>query len=84
MRYVEARLEESDRLEACRIYYADALKALTDNTAAMITGGSHMSMRLTEVLYPVEPDERTQEEIVSSIWAKIDPQRGFYEDGGQI
>ena len=74
MRYVVARWRIADRDEACRIYYADALKALTDNTSKMVPEGQHMAKRLMDVIRPdlvEEPDKRTQQEIVSSIWAKI-------------
>lgn len=76
MRYVVARWRFADRQEACRIYFADALKALTDNTSKLAQGGVYMKERLVDILRPdlVEaPDERTIDEIVSSIWAKIDP-----------
>lgn len=76
MRYVLARWRTADRDEACRIYYADALKAIADNTSKMVQGGVCMNVRLYEIIRPdlVEaPDERTQEEIVASIWSKIGP-----------
>ena len=76
MRYVLARWRTADRDEACRIYYADALKAIADNTSKMVQGGVCRNMRLYEIIRPdlVEaPDERTQEEIVASIWSKIGP-----------
>ena len=74
MRYVIARWRQADRDEACRLFYADALKAIADNTAKVAGGGTIMKERLVDILYPEllpEPDERTQDEIVSSIWAKI-------------
>lgn len=74
MRYVKARLQESDRTEACRLYFADALKAISDNTSKLAPEGTYMSKRLVDILRPdllEEPDERTMDEIVASIWAKI-------------
>ena len=75
MRYVVARWRTADRQEACRIYFADALKAIADNTAKTATGGGMiMKERLADILYPdavMPEDDRTQDEIVASIWAKI-------------
>lgn len=76
MRYVVARWRQADRDEAYRIFVGDALKAIADNTAKIAGGGTTMSKRLVDVIRPdlvPEPDPRTQEEIVASIWAKINP-----------
>ena len=74
VRYVLARWRIADREEACRIYFADALMAIAKNTGATVGGGCTMKDRLMDLIHPElmpEPDERTQEEIVASIWAKI-------------
>ena len=74
MRYVVARWRQADRQEACRIYFADALKAIAENTARMAGGGATLKERLVDLLYQdllPEEDTRTQEEIVADIWAKI-------------
>lgn len=76
MRYVVARWRIADRQEACRIYYADALKAIADNTARLTGGGATLKERLFDFLYDdllPEEDTRTQDEIVADIWAKIGP-----------
>lgn len=74
MRYVIARWRIADRQEACRIYFADALKAIADNTANLAGGGTTLKDRLVNLMYddllPPE-DTRTQDEIVADIWAKI-------------
>lgn len=76
MRYVIARWRIADRQEACRIYFADALKAIADNTAHLAGGGATLKDRLVDLMYddllPPE-DTRTQDEIVADIWAKIGP-----------
>ena len=74
MRYVLARWRTADRKEACRIYVADALKAICENTARMAGGGATLKERLVDLLYQdllPEEDTRTQDEIVADIWAKI-------------
>jgi len=76
VRYVVARWRIADRQEACRLYFADALMAISKNTGAFVGGGNIMKERLFDLLYPEllpEPDERTQDEIVADIWAKIGP-----------
>ena len=74
MRYVVARWRIADRQEACRIYVADALKAIAENTARTVGGGATLKERLVDLLYQdllPEEDTRTQDEIVADIWAKI-------------
>ncbi len=70
MRYVRARIGEFRRDLVCRIYYADVLRALTQTVAA-IGGGDFAVTPLAELLYPKPEDNRTEEEIIEHIRAKL-------------
>ena len=54
------------------IYITDALKTISENTAAL-SGGSHVSKRFYDILHPTkaEIDNRTGDEIANDVIASI-------------
>lgn len=70
MRYVRARIGEFRRDLMCRIYYADVLRTLTQVTAA-IGGGDFAVTPLADILYPKPVDNRTEEDVIAHIRAKL-------------
>lgn len=76
MRYVIARQKKSVREMAYRIYLTDGLKCANDNLSALLGGhGARLQKRYAEAMGLVdepEPDSRSMEEIVNSIWDKIE------------
>ena len=51
---------------AYRIYVADCLRILTENTAK-IGGGSYITAKLADIINPKPVDNRTGEEIAADI-----------------
>lgn len=70
MRYVRARIGEFRRDLTCRFYVADVLRGLTQTVAA-IGGGDFAVTPLSELLYPKPEDNRTAEEVIEHIRAKL-------------
>lgn len=68
MRYVVSRLEQEREEYAYRIYVTDSLKVIGENAA--FNGGKHMNQRFYEVLN-YKPDNRTSDDIIGSIRAKL-------------
>lgn len=66
MRYAVARYQENRRNLACRIYYAECLRILTENTAKL-SGGAAMNTKLDELLHPKPADSRSGEEIFADL-----------------
>ena len=56
--------EQEDK--AVRIYYAECLRVITENTAKM-GGGSYISAKLADIINPKPVDNRTGEEIAADI-----------------
>ena len=56
--------EQEDK--AVKIYYAECLRIITENTAK-IGGGSYITVKLDDILNPKPVDNRTGEEIASDI-----------------
>lgn len=54
----------------CRLYYADVLRTLTQVTAA-IGGGGFAVTPLADILYPKPVDNRTEEDVIAHIRAKL-------------
>ena len=50
--------------KAVKIYYAECLRIMTENTAKM-GGGSYIKIKLKDILEPKKVDSRTGEEIVT-------------------
>jgi hypothetical protein len=61
MRYAVSRLNEYMREMAYRVYVTDYLQMLSGS-----------NKRYYDLIDPTPPDERTSEEIVDSIWSKIE------------
>lgn len=70
MRYVRARIGEYRRDLTCRLYYADALRTLTQ-AVAVIGGGEYAVTPLSEVLHPKPEDNRTEEDVIEHIRSKL-------------
>lgn len=56
--------EQEDK--AVRIYYAECLRIITENTAKM-GGGSYITVKLDDILNPKQVENRTGEEIAADI-----------------
>ena len=56
--------EQEDK--AVKIYYAECLRVITENTAKM-GGGSYSTAKLSEIINPKPVEKRTGEEIAADI-----------------
>lgn len=56
--------EQEDK--AVKIYYAECLRVITENTAKM-GGGSYITAKLSNIINPKPADDRTGEEIAAEI-----------------
>lgn len=67
-----ASLKNKGYEKAYKIYVTDALKAITENTAkASANGGMTLSMRYADLISEEKPDERTEEDIINNLKAKM-------------
>ena len=66
MRYAIARYQSQQRDLAYRIYIADCLRIISENTAKMC-GGSYITVKLADIIEPKPVDNRTGEEIAADI-----------------
>lgn len=66
MRYATARFNQHQRDLAYRIYIADCLRILSENTAKM-GGGSYITAKLSDIINPKPVEKRTGEEIAADI-----------------
>lgn len=66
MRYAMARYQSQQRDLAYRIYVADCLRIISENTAKM-GGGSYITAKLADIINPKPDDNRTGEEIAADI-----------------
>ena len=56
--------EQEDK--AVKIYYAECLRVITENTAKM-GGGSYITAKLPDIINPKPVEKRTGEEIAADI-----------------
>ena len=56
--------EQEDKV--VKIYYAECLRIITENTAKMC-GGSYMKAKLDDIINPKPVEKRTGEEIAADI-----------------
>ena len=56
--------EQEDK--AVKIYYAECLRVITENTAKM-GGGSYITAKLADIINPKPVEKRTGEEIAADI-----------------
>ena len=61
-----ARYQSQQRDLAYRIYVADCLRIISENTAKM-GGGSYITAKLSDIINPKPADNRTGEEIAADI-----------------
>ena len=66
MRYAMARYQSQQRDLAYRIYVADCLRIISENTAK-IGGGSYITAKISDIINPKPADNRTGEEIAADI-----------------
>ena len=66
MRYAIARYQSQQRDLAYRIYVADCLRIISENTAKM-GGGSYITAKFADIINPKPVDKRTGEEIAADI-----------------
>ena len=66
MRYVKARYQSQQRDMAYRIYVAECLRMVTENTAK-ISNGSYTVAKFEDILNPKQVENRTGEEIAADI-----------------
>jgi hypothetical protein len=57
--------------KATKIYYAECLRIISENTAKMCFG-SYIQAKLADMLDPKPVDDRTADEIISGIKDKIE------------
>ena len=56
--------------KAVKIYYAECLRAISENTAKF-GGGSYIQAKLKDILDPKPTDNRTADEIIDGIRKKL-------------
>ena len=56
--------------KAVKIYYAECLRAISENTAKF-GGGSYIQAKLQDILDPKPVDNRTADEIIEGIRKKL-------------
>ena len=56
--------------KAVKIYYAECLRIITENTAK-IGGGSYIQAKLQDILDPKPVENRTADEIIEGIRKKL-------------
>ena len=56
--------------KAVKIYYAECLRIMTENTAKM-GGGSYIQAKLQDILDPKPADNRTADDIIEGIRNKL-------------
>ena len=66
MRYAIARYQSQQRDLAYRIYVADCLRIISENTAKM-GGGAYITAKFADIINPKPADNRTGEEIAADI-----------------
>ena len=66
MRYAMARYQSQQRDLAYRIYVADCLRIISENTAK-VGGGSYITAKLSDIINPKPVEKRTGEEIAADI-----------------
>ncbi len=62
--------QKTQEEKAVKIYYAECLRIMTENTAKM-GGGSYIEAKLQDILDPKPVDNRTADEIVEGIRNKL-------------
>lgn len=66
---IKRQAEDQVEDQAFKIYVAECLRVITENTAKM-SGGSYISASFADILNPKPVDNRTGEEIVAEIIQK--------------
>ena len=66
MRYAIVRYQSQQRDLAYRIYVADCLRIISENTSKM-SGGSYITNKFADIINPKPVDNRTGEQIAADI-----------------
>ena len=69
MRYVLSRFKKNQRDETYRIYLAECLQKICENTAKSV-GGSYISVSYRDLINGDTEDSRSAEEIIADIIKK--------------
>lgn len=69
-----AKIEQNAKETAYRVYVSDALRMLTENTAAY-AGGHYMNRRFIDLIEPIKEETRTEKEIIEQIRKRIEEVR---------
>ncbi len=70
MAYCSARVVKERKNQVYRAYITDALKSISENTAKY-ADGSYMKERYIDIVRPKPMENRTSNEIIGSIKAKL-------------
>ena len=62
--------QKEQEKKAVKIYYAECLRIMTENTAKM-GGGSYIEAKLQDILDPKPVDNRTADDIIEGIRNKL-------------
>lgn len=62
-------------MKAYRLYVADALLLISENTARAVRDGRYLRERYVDMIKPKQEDPRTAEEIINSIKQKLGGER---------
>lgn len=65
-----AFLKRKSEEDAFRMYIAEGVKILTENTAKQF-GGSALSISFRDIISGEKPDERTEEDIINGLKEKL-------------
>lgn len=68
--YLAAKVSAKNDELNYRMYIADALKAISENTAKL-TGGSYIQKRYADILNPTPKETRTEQEVISMLSEKL-------------
>lgn len=75
LRYAVAKCAQQQKNELYRVYVTDTLKNIAENTAnvsaANGVSGKYSTKRYYDVLHPAPEDNRSAEEIITSIKDKL-------------
>ena len=62
--------QKEQEKKAVKIYYAECLRIMTENTAKM-GGGSYIQAKLQDIIDPKPVENRTSDEIIEGIRKKL-------------
>lgn len=66
-----SHFQKEQEEKAVKIYYAECLRVLTENTARAF-GGNYIEIKLNDILNPKPVDTRTSDDVISDIKNKLE------------